>query len=194
MLNPELCLDLEREDIVLINLICFFIYFRNKFHRLMENNKLEELLKSNSGLLTVNCKLPVKDRTSLALVYTPGVGASCKLIQKNPIRAYDLTNKLNTMLVVTDSSSIPGIKISENSLIGYPFIEAICVYYKSIANIDAYPIIIDFKQTKSHQDFKDTVNAIMPAFSCVEFFGVDKERVADFNSNNLFSFMNLKKE
>jgi malate dehydrogenase (oxaloacetate-decarboxylating) len=93
------------------------------------------------------------------------------------------------MLVVTDSSSIPGIKISENSLIGYPFIEAICVYYKSIANIDAYPIIIDFKQTKSHQDFKDTVNAIMPAFSCVEFFGVDKERVADFNSNNLFSFI-----
>jgi hypothetical protein len=145
----------------------------------------EELLRSHGGLLSVNCKMPVKDRNALGLVYTPGVGSCCKIIEKEPNRAFDLTNKKNAVLIVSDGS---GIGNGKNPLAAYPFVEAVCVYYKIAANIDAYPLIIDSNLITSNEDFQETVKAVMPAFSYVEFVGVDKERVKNFDSKGLFSF------
>jgi len=146
----------------------------------------EEILRSHGGLLSVNCKMPVKDRNALSLVYSPGVASPCKVIEKDFNRSYDLTNKKNAVLIVSDGTGLKG-KILDAAL---PYLEAVCVYYKLIANIDAYPLLIDPKLITSNEDFQETVRAVMPAFSYVEFVSCDKERVKNFSSNNSFCFLN----
>ncbi len=148
----------------------------------MENSKLSEdyveILEKMGGLLQVNCKIPVKDRTALAQVYTPGVGSCCKLIEKDFNKAYDLTNKKNSCLVVSDASEFSGCLEAV-----YPYLEAFCAFYKISTNVDAYPLII------SKDDFTATVKAVMPAFSFVEFFGVKEENLKAFCSEGKFSFV-----
>lgn len=63
-----------------------------------------------------------------------------------------------------------------------PPLEAISIFYKIVANIDAYPIVIDFNRIKSDEDFFETVDAIMLAYSAVEFFDVSEERVNAFKA------------
>ena len=150
-----------------------------------QNEDYENLLKKNRGLLQVNCKIPVKDRTALAQVYTPGVGFCCKLIEKHPQKVYELTNKKNACIVISDGSEL-GLRPEEV----YPYLEAFCAYYKISANIDAYPIIIDGSLIKNSEDFQATVKAIMPAFSFIEFYGIKENHLKGFCSDGKFSFVN----
>ena len=43
------------------------------------------------GLIGVNSKVPLRDRSILSLVYTPGVAEACLAIQENPLESFDLT-------------------------------------------------------------------------------------------------------
>jgi malic enzyme len=152
----------------------------------MENqNEYEKLLKKYRGILGVHCKVPVRDRSALSLVYTPGVGSSCKEIEKDQSRAFDFTNKKNAMLVLTDSSGFD--QKDWNNMAAFPYLEAICVYYKTIANIDCYPMLIDFNSIQNSREFYETVTAVMPAYSVVEFFNVDEERVKEFAKTTDFA-------
>ena len=82
------------------------------------------------------------------------------------------------MLILTDSS---GFNIKDwNNEAAFPYLVALSVYYKTIANIDCYPIILDYKMIKDGKDLAEIVDAIMPAFSLVEFFNIDKKRIEEF--------------
>jgi len=157
----------------------------------LENIAYEKLLRKNNGLISTKPKIPIKDRKALSFVYTPGVGSCCKLIEADISKSNELTNKQNSILVITDTSgfeeNISKQKYHPN--IGFPYIEAFGFYYKSIANIDSYPILIDYNLANSKEEFQETVNAIMPAFSVVEFFGVDESKLVQFNTRNKFSFI-----
>lgn len=63
-----------------------------------------------------------------------------------------------------------------------PALEAISVYYKMVANIDCYPLVIDFTRISCDEDFCETVDAVLLAFSAVEFFNVSQERVDAFKA------------
>jgi malic enzyme len=152
-----------------------------------KNKDYENLLREHMGLFSINIKLPVKDVKTLALVYTPGVAANCLEIQKNQSKAYKYTNKLNSMIVVTDSSAYTNQEW--NNYAGVPYLEAFCVYYKTIANIDCYPFVLDLAMIKSAEDLQDTIDHIMPSFSAVEFFGVSKERMSQFKTNGKYAFI-----
>jgi malic enzyme len=43
------------------------------------------------GMIGVASKVPLKDRSVLSLLYTPGVAAPCLAIAKEPLTAYDYT-------------------------------------------------------------------------------------------------------
>ena len=143
----------------------------------------ENVLRKTHGLLDINIKVSVRDRECLSMVYTPGVAIACLDIQKDPIRAYEFTNKGNAIIVLTDSSGLaPGKLPNElwNSNAAMPFLEAFSAYYKSIANIDAYPIILDLNLIPDAATLLETINAIAPAYAGVELFMVDNERMEKF--------------
>jgi malic enzyme len=150
----------------------------NLFHSFSEKN-LEEILSHNSGILQVNCKLPVRDKSSLALVYSPGVGACCKEIEKDLWKAEKLTNKKNSILIITDTSNIVDANnsnLKNAQLMSLPYLESICSYYKLFADIDAYPVIMDLAALESEMDFVETLDALMPAYSSVELYNVKSSK------------------
>ncbi len=145
-------------------------------------NEYLSLLLKHSGFFNLKTKIPVRDRYALSLVYTPGVGACCLEIQKNQQLAYTLTNKMNSMLVVTDSSGFPNSSREDyNNMVPIPFLEAICIYYKEMANIDCYPLILDHKLIIDGNTLAETIKKIMPAYSFVEFFNIDQQRVEQYH-------------
>jgi malate dehydrogenase (oxaloacetate-decarboxylating) len=141
---------------------------------------LYDLLSKNNGLFGVNCKLPVRDKTALSLVYSPGVGASCKEIQKDLSKADFLTNKSNAMILITDTSGLDNKDPSKltsfyNDAI-LPYLESICLYYKKFGNIDCYPVIFDIAYLSSELDLIETLDALMPSYSLVELFLVKSSK------------------
>ena len=144
----------------------------------------EEMLRKNMGLISVVSKTPVRDKNSLALVYTPGVGASCKEIQKNSQKALVYTNKLNSMLVITDSTALKKYSPNKtNNMAAIPYVEATAAYYKTIANIDCYPLVIDYSVLTSGKELAELVKAIMPGFSLIELLGIEETRLEEFRND-----------
>ena len=106
----------------------------------------ENILRSKKGLLDLKIKVSVRDSECLSMVYTPGVATPCLDIQKDITRAYEFTNKGNAIIILTDSSKFykeKGGKWNNNAAM--PYLEAFSAYYKTVANIDGYPFILDTK-------------------------------------------------
>lgn len=80
----------------------------------------------------IETKLPVTDKRTLSLVYTPGVGECCIKIQNDKTMATELTNKANSIAVVAFKDNFEDAKTKADS-------------YRE-KGFDAYPIIL--KQTK----------------------------------------------
>ena len=143
--------------------------------------QLYNYFSKHNGLLAIRTKIPIQDNFSLSLVYTPGVAKSCLEIQKNASMAHELTNKSNSMLVITDSSGLPNYNATtwhNNSAI--PYVEGISFYYKSLTNIDAYPLVLDHNLINNGEDLFETIESIVPAYSAIELYGINEERLKPF--------------
>ena len=139
---------------------------------------LESILRRHHGLLEISIKVNIRDASTLSMVYTPGVATPCLDIQKDITRAYEFTNKGNSILVLTDSSNLKKDKWNDNAAM--PYLEGFCAIYKHYANIDAYPIILDSSKVTDENILCDTVNAISLSYSGVELFGVSDDRMKKF--------------
>ena len=149
-------------------------------------------MKKNHGLFDIKIKVAIRDSEALSLAYTPGVATPCLEIQKDISRAYELTNKANSILVLTDSSKFwnPNEKkcvLTTSSFEGkwnnnaaMVYLESFTTYYKYASNIDAYPMILDVNLIKDAEALLDTINAVSLSFSGVELFGVSEERFKEF--------------
>ena len=100
---------------------------------------LEAILRRRGGLFGVKPKIPIKSKQTLGMIYTPGVGHVCNLIHKDKELAWTLTNKANSMFVITDSTGFRGFNNTWNHDCSLPYLEAKTCYYKETANIDTYP-------------------------------------------------------
>ena len=112
-------------------------------------------------------KLPIEDKDTLALVYTPGVGSSCLAIAKEPEASKIYTNIINSVAVVSFDY--------EQSL-------KRAIFLKSVLLIDAYPLTITEETTKD--DFKFAIENIAINF-CAFDLSLIQEYVADikFDTN-----------
>ena len=164
---------------------------------------LESILKKNHGLFDIQIKVTIRDTEGLSLAYTPGVATPCLEIQKDLSKAYEQTNKGNSILVLTDSSKFAGDKKcnyikksiegkSWNNNASMIYLESFTAYYKHAANIDAYPMILDLALIKDAETLLDTVNAVALSYSGVELFGVCPKRFEEFKK--LFEKLNPKPE
>ena len=164
---------------------------------------LESILKKNHGLFDIQIKVTIRDTEGLSLAYTPGVATPCLEIQKDLSKAYEQTNKGNSILVLTDSSKFAGDKKCNyikksvdgkawNNNASMIYLESFTAYYKHSANIDAYPMILDLALIKDAETLLDTVNAVALSYSGVELFGVCPKRVEEFKK--LFEKLNPKPE
>ena len=115
------------------------------------------------GLIGVGSKIPIRDRSILSLVYTPGVAEACLEIVRDPGQAFDLTSRGNTVAIVTDGSDLFG-RHGGPPEAALPVAEGKSVLFKTFAGIDAFPICLD---QLDPLEIVDTVGALTPTFGAI---------------------------
>ena len=124
------------------------------------NKKAIALHKKLGGKIRIMPAVPVKDRPTLSLVYTPGVAAVSSLVAKNPKLARDYTIKGRMIAVISDGSAVLGLgNIGPYGAL--PVMEGKAALFKTFADVDAFPIVLD---THSVDEVVETVLRIAPAF------------------------------
>jgi malate dehydrogenase (oxaloacetate-decarboxylating) len=124
------------------------------------------------GKLTIESKLPIRNRDDLSLIYTPGVARICEAIVKDPSDARRLTIKRNTIAVVTDGSAVLGLG-NIGPLAALPVMEGKAALFKRFADIDAFPICLDTQDT---DEIVRTVKAIAPGFAGINLEDISAPR------------------
>jgi malate dehydrogenase (oxaloacetate-decarboxylating) len=118
------------------------------------------------GLIGVESKVPVKDRGTLSLVYTPGVAEPCLAIHKDPQASFEYTCRGNTVALITDGSALFGLgAIGPEATL--PAMEGKSVIFKTFGGIDALPMCL---RVTSDQQMIQTVTMLAPTFGafCLE--------------------------
>ncbi len=95
-------------------------------------------------------KVEVKDKNALAIVYTPGVAASCLKIKDDVELSFEYTNRENSVAVISFDYN----KSLERA-----------IFLKSSLQIDAYPLEISEKESNS---IKLVVDNIEPSFCAID--------------------------
>ena len=112
------------------------------------------------GKISVANKVHIRTNAELAHVYTPGVGRVSMAIHDNPDAVWSLTIKPNAVAIVTDGTAVLGLgDIGPEAAM--PVMEGKSMLFKSFADIDAWPICLNTKDT---EEIIQIVKAISPGF------------------------------
>jgi malate dehydrogenase (oxaloacetate-decarboxylating) len=99
------------------------------------------------GKIEIHNKVPVRDRTDLSKVYTPGVARICMDIFDHKEHAYRYTIKGNAVAIVTDGTAVLGLgDIGPEA--SMPVMEGKAMLFKEFGHIDAFPIALGTKDTE----------------------------------------------
>lgn len=135
----------------------------------------EESLKLHEewrGKIEVNVTVPVNSARDLSMAYTPGVAQPCLEIQKDINKSYELTNRWNTCLVVTDGTAVLGLgDIGPEA--GMPVMEGKCVLFKAFAGVDAFPLCI---KSKDVDEIVNTIHLISGSFGGINLEDISAPR------------------
>jgi len=99
------------------------------------------------GKISIRNKVPLTNRETLSMAYTPGVARVCTAIAEQRSKAWNLTIKGNSVAVVSDGSAVLGLgNIGPEAAM--PVMEGKAMLFKEFANIDAYPICLATQDTE----------------------------------------------
>lgn len=130
------------------------------------------LHKQWNGKIETCTKAPVKSREDLAIAYTPGVAAPCRLIAENKEDVYTYTLKANTVAVVSDGSAVLGLgNIGPEAAM--PVMEGKCALFKEFGDVNAFPICLS---TQDPDEIVAAVKAIAPTFGGINLEDISAPR------------------
>lgn len=124
------------------------------------------------GKIEIVSRIPINDRNSLSLAYTPGVAQSCLEIEKNPDLSYELTRKANLVAVITDGTAVLGLgDIGPRAAM--PVMEGKCALFKEFASVDAFPICVNSKDV---DEIVRTIELISHSFGGINLEDISAPR------------------
>jgi malate dehydrogenase (oxaloacetate-decarboxylating) len=124
------------------------------------------------GKLEIKSKVSVATRDDLSMAYTPGVAEPCKRIHQDPMDVYRYTSKGNLVAVVTDGTAVLGLG-DIGPMAALPVMEGKAVLFKEFANVDAFPICLDSKDTET---IIQIVKMIAPGFGGINLEDISAPR------------------
>lgn len=128
--------------------------------------------KKLNGKISVVSKVPVKNAKELSIYYTPGVGAVASYLAEHKDQVRNFTIKRNTVAVVSDGSAVLGLgNIGPEGAM--PVMEGKCQLFKTFADVDAFPIILD---TQNVSEIVATVKHISPIFGGINLEDISAPR------------------
>jgi len=124
------------------------------------------------GKIVVNARSPIKTRSDLSMIYTPGVARVCMAIHRDPQKAHQLTIKKNTVAVITDGSAVLGLG-NIGAAAAMPVMEGKAALFKEFGGVDAFPICLD---TQDPDEIVRTAKAIAPGFGGINLEDISAPR------------------
>ena len=112
------------------------------------------------GKLAITATKPLATQQDLALAYSPGVAAACKVIAEDPLEASSLTARGNLVAVITNGSAVLGLG-AIGPLAAKPVMEGKAVLFKKFSGIDVFDIEVD---ERDPERFIETVARLEPTF------------------------------
>ncbi|MEK7530428.1 MAG: NADP-dependent malic enzyme [Patescibacteria group bacterium] len=129
----------------------------------LDKNKVLKAHKKVGGKIRTAPSVALKSKDDWSTFYTPGVGLISEHLAQYPRDARVMSFKKNSVAVVSDGSAVLGL----GNLGPYgalPVMEGKALIFKSVADIDAVPIVLD---THDPDEIVRTVIAIAPAFGAI---------------------------
>ncbi len=142
-----------------------------------------DLHAANQGKIKVASKVVVENKADLSLAYSPGVAEPCRKIHANPADVYKYTAKGNLVAVVSDGTAVLGLG-DIGPLAAMPVMEGKAILFKEFADVDAFPICLDTKDT---EEIIETVKRIAPCFGGINLEDISAPRCFEIETR-------LKKE
>ncbi len=134
------------------------------------------------GKMQVMPMCSIKELNDFSVYYTPGVAAPCQEIEKTKEKVNELTNKWNTVAVVSDGTRVLGLgNIGPEA--GLPVMEGKALLFKYLGGVDAFPICLD---TKKPDEIIQAVKWLQPSFG-----GINLE---DISNPKCFYILDALKE
>lgn len=125
--------------------------------------------KELKGKITITPRDIVDSKEKLSTYYSPGVGAVSSYVAEHPEEAREYTWLNNNVAVISDGSAVLGLgNIGPYGAL--PVMEGKAMLFKSFANIDAVPIVLD---VHTADEIVASVKAIAPSFG-----GINLEDIA----------------
>ena len=116
------------------------------------------------GSIEMLSRVPIRSQTDLRMLYTPGVAAVCKVVEKDPASAWQWTGICDRIAIVTNGTAILGLG-DIGPLAGLPVMEGKAAIFAEFVGISGVPILID---TKDPDEFVDTVVRISSGFGAIQ--------------------------
>ncbi len=125
--------------------------------------------RASRGKVSIAPKMKVETAEDLSIAYTPGVAAVSLAIAADKAESYALTNRGNTVAIVSDGTAVLGLgNVGPEAAMAV--MEGKSILFKGLADIDAFPICL---ATQDNQSIIQTVKNLVPTFG-----GINLEDIA----------------
>jgi len=116
------------------------------------------------GKIATKSRVRIETITDVRQIYTPGVAAICKDIQRTPELAYRYTSIPNQVAIVTNGTAILGLG-DIGAVAGMPVMEGKSVLFDYLVGVSGVPILI---QSHDPKVIIETVRNIAPTFGAIK--------------------------
>ncbi len=124
------------------------------------------------GKVQVMPKCAITSTDDFAVWYTPGVAAPCRIIQADPEKSFELTNRWNYVAVVTDGTRVLGLgDIGPEAAM--PVMEGKALLFKYLGGVDAFPICLN---TKNPEEIVRVCELLEPTFGGINLEDIEKPK------------------
>jgi len=138
----------------------------------MDPKKILAAYKKQGARIETKARTKLTGRKDFSLWYTPGVGTAATHLAKNPKDARAMSVKKNSVAVISDGSAVLGLgNIGPYGAL--PVMEGKALIFKEMANIDAWPIVLDTQDT---DEIIKVVKAIAPGWGGINLEDISAPR------------------
>jgi malate dehydrogenase (oxaloacetate-decarboxylating) len=127
------------------------------------------------GKLTLHSTLPLTDRNSLSLAYTPGVAEVCTAIADDESLARSYTWRGRLVAIVSDGTAVLGLG-NIGPAAALPVMEGKAALFSEFAGLNAVPIVL---ATTDADEIVETVERLAPSFGGINLEDISAPRCFD---------------
>ncbi|MFB3889154.1 MAG: NADP-dependent malic enzyme [Candidatus Bathyarchaeia archaeon] len=131
-----------------------------------------DMHKFYEGKMQVMPRCAITSPDDFAVWYTPGVAAPCRIIQADPDKSFELTNRWNSVAVISDGTRVLGLgDIGPEAAM--PVMEGKAMLFKYLGGVDAVAVCL---RTKDPEDIVRTCELLEPTFGGINLEDIEKPK------------------